>query len=217
MNVSALGEIPVLTVERLVLYRRLLERLAEQGAEFVHSREIAELANNSAAQVRRDLMSIGYMGSPARGYGVADLIKLIGRLFEKKGEQKVALVGIGKLGRAILSYFSLRQPRLKIVAAFDSDPAKAAGEFSGCPCHPIERMPEIIAREGIRVGIVTVPAPQAQPVVDLMVIAGVRGFLNFAPTPLKVPRWAFVDNVDITTKLEKVAFFAEMKAGKSPC
>ncbi len=146
MNVSALGEIPVLTVERLVLYRRLLERLAEQGAEFVHSREIAELANNSAAQVRRDLMSIGYMGSPARGYGVADLIKLIGRLFEKKGEQKVALVGIGKLGRAILSYFSLRQPRLKIVAAFDSDPAKAAGEFSGCPCHPIERMPEIIAQ-----------------------------------------------------------------------
>lgn len=206
--------IPALTVERLVLYRRLLERFAEQGVEFVHSREIAEMANNSAAQVRRDLMSIGYTGSPARGYGVADLNKLIGRLFEKKGEQKVALVGIGKLGRAILSYFNLRQPRLKIVAAFDSDPAKASGEFAGCPCHPISRMPELIAREGIRVGIVTVPAAQAQPMVDLMVIAGVKGFLNFAPTRLKVPRSAFVDNVDITTKLEKVAFFAELKAGK---
>lgn len=198
--------IPGRTVERLVVYRRILEDLAGRGIEYVHSDEMAKLAVNSAAQVRRDLMFIGYTGSPAKGYDVAELIKTISKLFEKKGTQKVALVGIGKLGRAILSYFNLRQPRLKIVAAFDSDPSKATGEFAGCPCYPIEAMPEIIAREGIRVGIVTVPPAQAQQVVDLMVMAGVTGFLNFAPTPLKVPARALVDNVDLVTKVEKVAF-----------
>ncbi|HOW98162.1 MAG TPA: redox-sensing transcriptional repressor Rex [Kiritimatiellia bacterium] len=199
--------VPARTVERLVLYRRLLNGLTEQGVEFIHSHEIAEKANNSAAQVRRDLMAIGYTGNPARGYAVNDLVRSINGLFEQKRDQKAALVGIGKLGRAILGYFALRQARPRIVAAFDSDPAKGQGEFAGCPCYPVDALTSVIARDGITVGILTVPADFAQPVTDLMLVAGVRGILNFAPTPLKTPAWAVVDNVDIATKLEKVAFF----------
>ena len=211
------SEIPAPTVERLVLYRRLLDSLAQNGVEYVHSHELAEKANNSAAQVRRDLMSIGYTGSPAHGYAVADLVKRIGRLFDKKGDQKAALVGIGKLGRAILGYFALRQPHPRIVAAFDSDKEKGQGDIAGCPCYPIEELINVIVREKISIGIITVPAQHAQQVADLMLLAGVRGLLNFAPTPFKVPAWAVVDHVDITTKLEKVAFFTELKAGKPPC
>lgn len=204
--------IPVRTVERLVVYRRLLEDLSKQGIDYAHSHEIADLASNSAAQVRRDLMFIGYTGSPAKGYAVGDLMKRIHKVFERRGEQKVALVGIGKLGHAIISFLGMRQARLRVTAAFDNDPSKINQQVNGCKCHHVSKMPEIIAREGITVGIVAVPPQVAQQVVDLMIIAGVRGFLNFAPTPLKVPKYAFVDDVDITQKLEKVAFFAEMKA-----
>jgi len=199
--------IPSKTVERLVLYRRLLDGLAEQRVESIHSHELAEKANNSAAQVRRDLMAIGYTGNPAHGYSVADLVKGINGLFENKRDRKAALVGIGKLGRAILAYFALRQARPQIVAAFDSDPAKGQGEFAGCPCYPVDALTSVIAREGITVGILTLPAEAAQQVTDLMLAAGVRGILNFAPTPLKTPAWVVVDHVDIATKLEKVAFF----------
>ncbi|MBP7829447.1 MAG: redox-sensing transcriptional repressor Rex [Kiritimatiellae bacterium] len=190
-----------------MLYRRLLDGLSEQGVEFIHSHEIAEKANNSAAQVRRDMMAIGYTGNPARGYAVADLVRSINGLFEQKRDQKAALVGIGKLGRALLGYFAFRQARPRIIAAFDSDPAKGQGEFAGCPCHPVDALTSVIAREGITVGILTVPAEAAQRMTDLLLLAGVRGILNFAPTPLKTPAWAVVDNVDIATKLEKVAFF----------
>jgi len=209
MTVSGSNGVPAKTVERLVVYRRLLQKLAEQGDTHVHSHEIAELANNSAAQVRRDLMIIGYSGSPAKGYDVKDLINRINRLFEKKGGQKVALVGIGKLGRALLAYFNLRQPRLKIVAAFDNDAEKIDTETHGCKCYHIDEMTRVISEEGITVGIVTVPAAVAQHVTDLMLMAGVTGILNFAPTRLKVPALAVVDDVDIATKLEKVAFFCD--------
>jgi len=209
MPVSVNNEIPAKTVERLVVYRRLLQKLAEQGEQYVHSREISEMANNSAAQVRRDLMIIGYSGSPAKGYDVNELIKRINRVFEKKGGQKVALVGIGKLGRALLAYFSLRQPRLKIVAAFDNDPGKVNKETHGCPCYHIDEMTRVISEAGATVGIITVPAQDAQHAADLMLMAGVTGILNFAPTRLKVPAHAVVDDVDIATKLEKVAFFCD--------
>jgi redox-sensing transcriptional repressor len=178
---------------------------------------MADMAYNSAAQVRRDLMVVGCMGSPAHGYSVQELIARIDALFEKKGAQKVALVGLGKLGRAILAYFGLRPSRLRVTVAFDVDAEKVNREVDGCACYPVKDMPEIIARERIAVGIVAVPAQAAQQVVDLMVIAGVKGFLNFAPTLLKVPKFAFVDNVDITMKLEKVAFFAEPTIEKLPC
>ena len=207
MELSENKAIPARTVERLVVYRRLLDGLFGQGKEYIHSHELAEKANNSAAQVRRDLMAIGYTGNPARGYAVADLARSINGLFEHKRDQKAALVGIGKLGRALLTYTALRKTRPSIVAAFDSDPAKAQGEIAGCPCHPLDALPAVIAREGIRIGIVTVPAEVAQRVTDLMLVAGVRGVLNFAPTPLKTPPWAVVENVDISTKLETVAFF----------
>ncbi len=209
--------IPVRTVERLVQYRRLLDDWSARKVEYVHSHEIAELAHNSPAQVRRDLMTVGYTGSPARGYSVQELIARIGGLFKETGECRVALVGIGKLGRALLSFLALRQSRLRVAAAFDNDAQKIHRELDGCVCHPVDRMAEIIARERITVGIVAVPAQAAQHVVDLMIMAGVRGILNFAPVPLKAPRHVFVDDVDITMKLEKVAFFAERAAEKTPC
>jgi redox-sensing transcriptional repressor len=205
--------IPSKTVERLLVYQRILSDLDAHDVDFVHSHTLAEKANNSSAQVRRDLMTIGYSGSPAKGYAVRDLLITIQKLFDERARQKAALVGIGKLGRAILAYCALRKPRTEIVAAFDSDPSKVSSPIVGCLTYPLDDLIRVVSENRITIGIITVPAQAAQAVADLMLLAGISGILNFAPTPLKVPSWAIVENVDILTKLETLAFMTEPQWG----
>lgn len=196
------------TIGRLSLYRRLLKDLAEQGADYVYSHQLATMAGGTAPQVRRDIMSIGYTGSPTKGYEVAELTDSIGRFLDDPSGQRVALVGVGNLGRAIMAYFAGRRPDLTIAAAFDADPYKVDRVIHGCHCYGMERLAEIIEAEGISVGIITVPAGSAQVVADQLVRAGVRGIMNFAPTRLRVPPEVYVEDMDVTMTLDKVAYFA---------
>jgi redox-sensing transcriptional repressor len=196
------------TIGRLSLYRRLLEALAVKGVKNIYSHQIAAIAGATAAQVRRDWMAIGYNGSPTHGYEVTELIESIGKFLDSPTDQKVALVGIGNLGRAILIYFSGRRPRLNIAAAFDNDPYKVNRVIHGCRCHPVENLGEVVKELGIDVGVIAVPASDAQAIADKMVGAGIKGILNFAPTPLRVPPGVYVEDMDMTMAIEKVAFFA---------
>lgn len=153
-------------------------------------------------------MVVGYIGSPVRGYEIDQLRESIGRFLDAPSGQKAALVGVGNLGRAILAFFAGRRPKLEIVAAFDSDPEKTGRLILGCPCHPIGKMGETIVRESIDIGIITVPATDAQKVAGQLTNAGIKGILNFAPTTIKAPSHIFVESIDMTTALEKVAYFA---------
>jgi redox-sensing transcriptional repressor len=200
------------TIGRLSLYRRLLQSLSAKGVKNIYSHQMASIAGVTAAQVRRDWMVIGYTGSPTHGYEVGELIESIGKFLDSPVEQKVALVGVGNLGRAILIYFSGRRPKLNIVAAFDNDPYKVNRVIHGCRCFPIDQIKDISAENGITVGVIAVPASEAQAVADKMVTAGIKGILNFAPTPLRVGPGIFVDDIDMTMSLEKVAYFARQNA-----
>jgi len=197
---------------RLSLYRRLLNRLQAEGTRSIYSHELARMAGGTAAQVRRDLMAVGSVGSPKRGYNVRELIDRIGEFLDAPEGEGVALVGAGNLGRAIMAYFSGRRPKLSIVAAFDTDPSKVNRVIHGCRSYPVEEMEEVVRRDGLRVGIITVPAKEAQGVADMLVAAGVRGILNFAPTPLRVGPDVHVEDIDMTMSLEKVAFYARKHA-----
>lgn len=199
------------TIGRLSLYRRLLDRLLGQAKTHVYSHQLAALAGGTAAQVRRDIMAVGYSGSPTRGYEIRELIRCIGSVLDDLHGEGATLVGVGNLGRAIMAYFSGRRPHLAIVAAFDSDPYKVKRVIHGCPVHPMADLSKIIAEKKIRVGIITVPAGEAQRVADLLVASGVSGILNFAPVPLRTPPHVYVDDLDVTMSLEKVAFFARQK------
>ncbi len=196
------------TIGRLSLYRRLLNVLRDEGTTSVYSHELAALAGVTAAQVRRDLMGVAASGSPSRGYDVLGLIEGLRVFLDAEGGQPVALVGVGNLGRAILAYFSGRRPNLTITAAFDSDPTKTGRVIHGCRCHPVGDLARVLRDEGIRVGILTVPAEAAQGVADALVRAGARGILNFAPVRLRVPPGVHVEDLDVTMVLEKVAYFA---------
>ncbi len=204
----ASARLTVQTIGRLSLYRRLLLELSAAGTRQLYSHQLASAAVSTPAQVRRDLMTIGFSGSPRRGYAVDDLVAAINAVLARNVETSVALVGVGNLGRAILAYFSNRQPWVRFTAAFDRDPEKVNRIIHGCRVYPIDQAEDVIRREGIRAAAIAVPAPEAQRTADRLVLAGIRSFLNFAPVRLHVPTGTFVDDVDVTTALDRVAFYA---------
>ncbi|HOD49785.1 MAG TPA: redox-sensing transcriptional repressor Rex [Candidatus Hydrogenedentes bacterium] len=202
------------TVARLSVYRRVLLDMQDAGQAHVFSHELASKSGCTAAQVRRDVMATGYTGSPVRGYDVAALGASISEFLSHADAQRVALVGIGNLGRALMAFSPRQNPRIPIVAAFDNDPAKVNRVIHGCRCYPVQQLEEIVEREGIRIGIIAVPAAAAQDVARRLCRAGVVGLLNFAPTHVWVPPHVYIENLDLSMSLEKVAFFAGQQAAE---
>lgn len=207
-------KIPQRTVERFFRYCQFLHNRLESGSEYVFSHELAAAVGVSPEQVRRDLMNFELKGTPQRGYPIKEFMAELYSHLESSSLTKMVLVGVGNLGKAILSYFLKRRPNLSIVAAFDQDPEKVNRVYSGCQVHHIGQLEKTVARERAAVGIVTVPASTAQEAADALVRAGVRGLVNFAPVQLKVPPGIFLEQLDITLSIEKVAYFARKNSVK---
>jgi redox-sensing transcriptional repressor len=202
------------TVERLIVYRRLLASRGEGQGRHIYSHELAGLARVSAVQVRRDLMEAGFSGSPSRGYDVDQLLGRIDRILDAPEGMRAVLVGVGNIGRSLLSFLAGRGLKVDIVAAFDSDPAKINRVISGCRVYDTQALPERAREFGAYVGIIAVPGPQAQATAEALVEAGVTGILNFAPVPLHVRPGVHVEQVDIMRAIEKVAHFAKQEKAR---
>ena len=208
-GVKTLNEkIPDKTIERLSLYRRLLTYELIQNRENIYSHEIAQLACLSSAQVRRDLMVLEHIGNPRKGYKVSQIIEQISAILGKTKVQKIAIFGVGNLGRAILSYFSGKMLDLPIVAAFDTSLEKTDRVICGCHVYHVSNFEEIFKKDNISIVILAVPVSAAQEIVDMLIPMGVCAFINFAHVPLKVPENIFVENIDIMLTIEKAAYFA---------
>jgi redox-sensing transcriptional repressor len=199
------------SLERLIQYRRILQHMADQGLVYCFSHQLAAMANNSAAQVRRDLMQLGYSGSSQKGYAIQDLLATLRDTLTTESTHNVALAGVGNLGRAILSYFSYRSSKFNVVASFDNDAAKTERVICGCRCFSMDELDQRITEMNIQIGIIAVPVDQAQVVADRMVNAGIKALLNFAPFTLRVPDDVVVETLDITLALEKIAFLYHNK------
>jgi redox-sensing transcriptional repressor len=199
---------PEKTVERLSIYRRLVEDLLKKGQKKAFSHEIADFAGVTSSQVRRDFMFIGTNGKANTGYDLEELLRSVESFLTSQEPDRVGIVGVGNLGRAILSYFSGRRPNIELKAAFDSDPNKIGRVIHGCRVYSVDEMPDVIKNENINVGVIAVPMNDAQNIAEKLVKAGVSGILNFAPFPLSLPGGIYVENVDLTMTLEKVAHFA---------
>jgi redox-sensing transcriptional repressor len=201
--------LPHKTVERLSQYRRSLLLILSNEKTHVFSHEIAQMLHITPVQVRRDLMLIGYSGNLRKGYDIKELIDKIGNIIDTEKGQKVAVVGLGNLGKAFISYFKGKRTKLTIVAAFDVNPDKIDRIYDGVPCYYIDRISEIIKKENITIGIITVPADQAPGIAERLVLAGAKGILNYSPKPLNVSPYVYLEEYDMITSLEKVAFFAK--------
>jgi len=203
--------LPERTVERLSQYRRTLLNLSTQGRTHIYSHELAHLHNITAVQVRRDLMFIGYSGAQRRGYEVKDLTRYIGNILDNKDGLNLGVVGMGNLGRAVTAYFSGKRPKLNLVAAFDIDPSKTDRVIAGVYCYPMRQIKDVIAAKNISIAVVTVPMDHAVEVAHELVVCGIRGILNFTTVPLNVPSHVFLEEYDMITSIEKIAYFVNQQ------
>ena len=205
----AAKKLPDKTVERLSQYRRTLLIANSAGKHHVFSHELAAMLHITSVQVRRDIMLIGYSGTLRQGYDVKELIDIIGKIIDSRDGQKVAVIGIGNLGRAIIGYFSGKRTKLSVVAGFDVNPDKIDRVYAGVWCYHFDRLTDIIKKENITIAVLTVPAADAANVADLLVMAGIKGILNFTPKPINVPSNVYLEEYDMITSLEKLAYFVK--------
>lgn len=202
------------TVGRWSLYRRLLDQISLTDQGYILSSELARRAGKTASQVRRDLMGLEVAGG-AKGYEIHALLSAINAKLDPSEVQSVALLGVGNLGRALLSFFQGRRPKLKIVAAFDLDPRKVGRVVHGCRCYPLSELEEIIEREHVKIAILAIPNAAALSLRPRLVKSGILSVLNFTPVHLDLPPSIHVEDVDITMSLEKAAFFAAAQEQRS--
>jgi redox-sensing transcriptional repressor len=202
--------IPEATVARLPLYLRVLtDDLSGQPGANISSEALANLAGVNAAQVRKDLSHLGNYGVRGVGYDVDYLVVQIRRELGLDEDRRVAIVGVGNLGRALANYGGFPERRFRIVAAFDSDPAKVGLVLGETVVRRAEELTEVVRREGVAIAVVTTPAPFAQAVTDRLVSAGVTSILNFAPTVLTVPKGVSVRQVDLGIELQILSFYEQ--------
>lgn len=201
--------LPERTVERLSEYRRSLLQCLEEGKTHIFSHELADLHHNTAVQVRRDIMFIGYTSMQRKGYDVRELVDVIGDILDSERGLNVAVIGVGNLGRAVTTYFVGKRSKLNIIATFDVDTTKMDRVISGVKCYPLSRLKEVVEAQQISIAIMTVPADSAVEVMAQLVEAGIKGVMNFTTIPLNVPPEMYLDEYDMITSLEKVAYFVK--------
>ncbi len=201
--------IPEPTIARLPRYLRTFAAFGQRKASVVSSKDLAEASGINPAQVRKDLAYFGQFGRRGIGYDVQSLdSKMRGILGLHKG-WRIALAGAGNLGMALLQYGGFSKAGFKIEAAFDMDPSKVGWELEGVRIWPTPAIRQVVREKKIEIGIIAVPASQAQRVAEELVDAGVRAILNFAPCPLSVPKSVLVRSVDLASELEHLTYFLE--------
>jgi redox-sensing transcriptional repressor len=198
---------PDVVIRRLPLYARSLRYLLEEGVHSVSSQELGERINVTAAQIRKDLSYFGEFGKQGIGYDVEKLLQHIERILGINQHWPVALVGIGLLGQAIARYEGFRTEGIEIVALFDADPAKIGQKIGDLTIQDFAHARRVIAEKQIRMAIIAVPAAQAQRVADVLVEAGVRAILSYAPMILQVPEDVWVRYIDPVAVLQSMTYY----------
>lgn len=193
-------------IHRLSLYLRVLEGWEAEGRLVASSQELATGGGATAAQVRKDLSVFGSFGKRGLGYSVLDLAERIRSILGLEAEWRVALVGAGRVGSALLEYGGFGERGFRIVAVFDADPEKVGRVWGDSRVRDVEGLEEAIREEDVQIVILAVPLEAVDSVMDRVTRGGARGILNFAPMRLKVPEGVVVRDVNLTMELEALSF-----------
>ena len=194
------------TVRRLSLYLRFLEEFEHAGLTTISSEELAARGGTTSAQVRKDLSFFGSFGKRGLGYQVAELTQRMRRILGLERDWRVVIVGVGKIGAALAQYEGFQQRGFRVVALYDSDPAKIGREIYGLTVRAIDSMAEDNRERPVDIAVIAVPASAAQRVVDQVVAAGIVGIMSFAPIQLHVPADVTLNTVNMAMELERLSF-----------
>ena len=201
-------QVSELTTNRLSVYLRCLNAVEDVGVRAISSQALAEQFHLNAAQIRKDLAYFGEFGVRGVGYYVRDLKRHIRQILGLDRKLRVAIIGAGNLGLALADYPGFKQEGFEIAALFDTLKEKIGHlSRSGVTIHDIADLKKVAKREGIKIAVIAVPAPFAQPVLGLIVAAGIKAVLNFSPGALQVPTDVKLKSVDLTVSLESLSFF----------
>lgn len=202
-----LKKTPRATVERLPIYARCLALMAKRGLRTVSSSDLADRIGIKATQLRKDLSYIGEFGTPGVGYDVEELLWQIQNLLGVTKELKVALIGAGRLGQALMGYQGFKEKGFRIIAVFDSDPGKIGTIVQGHHIEDINDLEKVASEKHIDIAVIATPTGAAQTVATQIVLAGIKYILNFAPIALILPDDVNLRQVDLAIELQILAFY----------
>ena len=205
-------EIPDIVIGRLPVYLRALTRMVEEdsGQITTSSHELGRKLGISSAQIRKDLSHFGEFGKQGTGYHIHYLIDQLRQILKLEGEWPVVLVGAGYLGHALAHYHGFQHRGFRIAWLFDNDPDKIGQEMAGMIVQPMNELADTVRRNKVRVAIVSTPAAVAQEIADLLVEAGVRAILNYAPINLTVPPDVQLRYSDPVLQMQRMTYYLEL-------
>ncbi len=201
-------------VRRLSLYLRILEDLERKGQNTVSSEEMSGRSATTAAQVRKDLSLFGSFGKRGLGYTVTELAERLKKILGLDRRWRVALVGAGRIGSALVEYSGFAERGYDVVAIFDSDASKVGGKWGGLCVRDISEFETVSNDESVEMVILAIPVEAVPSVMEHVEKAGIRGILNFAPTKLKVPLGVAVKDVNMVMELEALSFAFRQEDGE---
>ena len=208
--------VPGVVVERLPQYLRALSHLDEMGLKVISSQQLGEFLQITPAQIRKDLSYFGRFGKQGRGYGVQWLIRQLRHILGLDKTWNVAVVGVGRLGRSIISYPGFAPEGFRVVCAFDSNPQVIGQMAGGLLVHDVANFREVADAEGVSIAIVAVPANAAQEVIDRLIEAEVKAILNYAPKSAVVPSGVRVQHVDPVVSLQSMTYYLNPPCAQEP-
>ena len=201
--VQHIGKFP--SIRRLPLYLRAACILREQGRTVVSSAHLARELGFEQIQVKKDLEITGVAGKTGVGYPVDALITAIETFLNWNNATDAVLIGAGRLGGALLGYTGFQERALRLVAAFDTDPAKIGARVAGAEVFAMERLEKLVRRLHIHLAVLTVPADAAQDAAEQCVGAGIRAIWNFTPVKLHLPEHIIVQREDLSAGLAELS------------
>lgn len=200
-------EIPEVVINRLPVYARALAELSASGESVVSSQALGELLDVTPAQIRKDLSYFGRFGKQGRGYSVNGLLFKLREILGIDRQWHVCLVGVGRLGQAIAEYGGFGPQGFVIVAAFDANPDVIGQRVGGVGVRHSDELDTFLRANRVEIGIVAVPAGEAQKVVDRLVKAGIRAILNYAPITAHVPPDITIRHIDPVLSMQSMTFY----------
>jgi len=194
--------IPIATIKRLPIYLSVLNDFLQNGKKEVSSNAIAEVINENASLVKKDLSYvISQMGKPKVGYEIEQLIKDLKNFLNHNKFNAAVIVGVGLLGSALMSYTGFSEYNLKIVCGFDVDKSKINTTISNKKIYDLNSLEQVVKNNNIKIGIITTTQSSAQQVADKLIEAGVKAIWNFTSTHIDVPKNIIIKNEDLATSL----------------
>ena len=206
-DISGRPEVPDVVVSRLPQYVRTLSQLLAEGVQIANSQQLGEKLQITPAQIRKDLSYFGRFGKQGRGYNVDHLLEELKQILGLTVTWNVAVVGVGRLGRAILNYPGFSPDGFQLVAALDDNPEVVGRDVGGLTVQPVDQLGAVIDRYNVSIAIVAVPIAYTQKVVDRLVDCGIKAILNYAPIMPQVPEDVSVRSIDPLLSLQSMTYY----------